>query len=191
MRMNASQFNEKKRVLLFLNTNTLLPTKKLYKGKGKSHTHRTRRVARPNRLDSYFRNYKQIIDFLGNKQLFVICNMGRCHTRNCSCEKTANFDLRHQRILFTAVEKGIKEILKERKNLIGFLTHLKLIKLLYKRILKRKINKVRNRDINEIYQRILGEDHIHPSNEGINTLADVVIEWFQERAIEGGNRINN
>ena len=48
MRMNASQFNEKKRVLLFLNTNTLLPTKKLYKGKGKSHTHRTRRVARPN-----------------------------------------------------------------------------------------------------------------------------------------------
>ena len=82
-------FKGKEQVLLFLNTNTLLPTERIFKGRGIAHTHRTRRPMRPNRLEQYLQNYKSLIEFLGDKRLFVVCNMGRCLSPSCSCKEFA------------------------------------------------------------------------------------------------------
>ena len=186
-----NKIKRRKNILIFLNTNSLVSTKKVKKYGGKAHIHKAKRLTRIDRLESYFRHYESLIEILSDRKIFIVCNMGRCFSPRCDCREAASFSIVEQLKLFRNIEKGIRKILEKTGKSAEFMTHQKLMKNLGRTILDKKRKSLRCSDVRTIYQFILGDDDIHPNNEGLRLLSDVLSDWVQRGTSTNGNRFCN
>ena len=161
------------KVVLFLNTNSLASTIRDKDNQGVWHTHRKKRLTRPNRLRSYLHSYERIFRVLQGKKVYFICNTARCMVQTCACPDSAHFSLHDQLVLFRNIEEGIEEIGDRYGNLEGRISHTAFVNFMLRNLMSEEPINLRS-DAKKVYERILLQDQVHPSSEAYFGLVSLV-----------------
>ena len=162
------------RVIVMLNTNTLLQCKGKFTNK-RFHKHFVRHPVRTNRLASYLNCYLRIAKLLKQRDItecILICNLARLPHTVCSCRNAVSFRMRDMQNLFHVVYKQVKKIFSEQGVLKLGVSHENLVKFLYLRFFGEE-PRGRVKPSFLVYQYILSQDGVHLTSTG--SLAFVVL----------------